>query len=217
MNQFAYADGKGITFSEGNFMSLELVNTLATCGTFVVIAATAVAAILQLRHARSHNQIAAILELRETMEMPEFLQARDFVQGDLSEKLQDPAFRYQVAVISARTVETRALIARINTVGNFFEIMGALVRTGLVDRSLILQLWDGVIIKAWKQLAPYTAIRRREVGDVLWEKFEYLTVLSQDWFAAHPKGTYPKGLRHIDIEDKWLEADRRYTASLAPA
>lgn len=151
------------------------------------------------------------------METPEFLQARDFVQGELSAKLQDPAFRYQVAVISARTAETRALIARINTVGNFYEIMGLLVRTGLVDRSLVLQLWDGVIIKSWEQLAPYTAIRRRYVGDVLWEKFEYLTVLSQDWFAAHPRGTYPAGLRHINADDKWLEADRQYAASLASA
>ena len=47
-------------------MSLELANTLATLGTFVVIAATAIAAILQLRHARTSNQIAALNELRET-------------------------------------------------------------------------------------------------------------------------------------------------------
>jgi hypothetical protein len=40
-------------------MSLELLNTFATLGTFVVIAGTAIAAIVQLRHARSSNQIAA--------------------------------------------------------------------------------------------------------------------------------------------------------------
>jgi hypothetical protein len=51
-------------------MSFELVNTLATFGTFVVIAATAIAAVVQLRHARSSNQIAALNELRETMESP---------------------------------------------------------------------------------------------------------------------------------------------------
>lgn len=36
-------------------MSLELVNTFATLGTFLVIAATATAAIVQLRHARGSN------------------------------------------------------------------------------------------------------------------------------------------------------------------
>ena len=44
-------------------MSLELVNTLATLGTFLVIGATATAAIIQLRHMRGSNQIVALNEL----------------------------------------------------------------------------------------------------------------------------------------------------------
>ena len=95
-------------------MSLELANTLATIGTFVVIAATAIAAVLQLRHARSSNQIAALNELRETTETPEYMEAAHFVQGGLGAKLRDPAFRYQVTKRSARTDETRALIAKAN-------------------------------------------------------------------------------------------------------
>jgi hypothetical protein len=68
-------------------MSLELVNTLATFGTFLVIAATAIAAVVQLRHARSSNHIAALNELRETMESPDFVVARHFVETELSGKL----------------------------------------------------------------------------------------------------------------------------------
>ncbi len=49
-------------------MSLELVNTLATCATFVVIAATAIAAIVQLRQLRASNQIIAFNELRQAYE-----------------------------------------------------------------------------------------------------------------------------------------------------
>ena len=198
-------------------MPLELANTLATLGTFVVIAATAIAAILQLRHARTSNQIAALNELRETTEKPAFMEASHFVQGVLPAKLQDPAFRYQVAVRSERTDETRALIAKANLVGNFFESMGTLVKTGLVDKELALQIWDGVTVQAWEHLAPYVAIVRRRAGDVLWEKFEFLTVLAQDWIAAHPKGTYPVGLRRIDLKDEWLYADMEYAASLPRA
>ena len=62
-------------------MSLELVNTFVTLGTFVVIAATAIAAIVQLRHARSSNHIVALNELRETTETPDFQAALYFVQG----------------------------------------------------------------------------------------------------------------------------------------
>jgi hypothetical protein len=104
-------------------MSLELVNTLATFGAFVVIAATAIAAIVQLRHARSSNHIAALNELRETMESP--------------------------------------------------GLHAALV----------------------------------------WENFEYLTVLAQNWVAAHTKGTYPAGVRRIELKYPWLEADKQYAAS----
>jgi hypothetical protein len=44
-------------------MSLELVNTLATFWTFLVIAATALAAMVQLRHMRSSNQITVLSNL----------------------------------------------------------------------------------------------------------------------------------------------------------
>ncbi len=198
-------------------MSLELANTLAASGTFVVVAATAIAAIVQLRHARSSNHIAALNELRETMGTAEFLAAQHLVEGELSAKLHDPAFRYQVATRSARSAETRALIAKINAHANFYETVGMIVRTGLVDRKLVLQQWDGVVIWTWEHLAPYTAILRRSEGNVLWERFEYLTVLAQDWLAAHPKGTYPANLRRIDLKDAWLAADQRYAASLATA
>ena len=76
-------------------MSLELVNTLATLGTFLVIVATAIAAIVQLRHARSSNQIAALNELRELQETAEFRAAQTFISTKLSSMVQDPAFRYQ--------------------------------------------------------------------------------------------------------------------------
>jgi hypothetical protein len=198
-------------------MSLELVNTLATFGTFVVIAATAIAAIVQLRHARSSNHIAALNELRETMEAPEFETADHFVQTQLSAKLQDPAFRYQIAVPSARTDEVRPLWGMIRAIGNYYETMGVLVATGLVDRELVLQVYCERVISAWERFEPVVTIGRRRLGDVLWENFEYLTVVAQDWLAAHPKGTYPADVRRIELKDEWLEADRQYAASLAPA
>ena len=55
-------------------------------------------------------------------------------------------------------------------------------------------MWASVVNDAWKQLAPFTAIGRRKIGDGLWENFEYLTV-AQDWMAAHSKGAYPAGVR----------------------
>jgi hypothetical protein len=198
-------------------MSLELINTLATFGTFLVIAATAIAAVVQLRHARSSNHIAALNELHKTIETPEFQAAQHVVQGELSARLEDPAFRYQIALPSARTEETRTLIARVAAIGNFYESIGVFVKTGLLDRELVFQIWGDNVIRDWERLAPVAAIVRRRAGDVALENFEYLAVLAQDWIAAHPKGTYPAGVRRVGLEDKWLEADKQYVASLAPA
>ncbi|HYL26729.1 MAG TPA: hypothetical protein VEW74_02780, partial [Candidatus Nitrosotalea sp.] len=64
-------------------MSLELWNTIATTGTFLVIAATAIAALKQLRHANSSNQIAALNELRNTHETPAFTAATQYILVDL--------------------------------------------------------------------------------------------------------------------------------------
>jgi hypothetical protein len=198
-------------------MSLELVNTLATFGTFVVIAATAIAAIVQLRHARSSNHIAALNELRETEESPDFQTAQHFVITELPVKLQDPEFRRQYADPSARTIEMRPIISRVNTIGNFYEGMGLLVKTGLVDAQLVIEMYSGNAAASWERLAPMAAIARRRMGKALWENFEYLTVLAEDWNAAHPDGNYPAAMRRIDVKDDWLEADKQYAASLAPA
>src|SRR5215472_14260811 len=53
-------------------MSLELVNALAAVGTFVVIAVTALAALIQLRHLRSSNQLAGLLQTVNVFGDPEF-------------------------------------------------------------------------------------------------------------------------------------------------
>jgi hypothetical protein len=198
-------------------MSLELVNTLATFGTFVVIAATAIAAIVQLRHARSSNHIVALNEIRETTETPDFQAARRFMLTELTAKLQDPAFRYQIGRPEAVTDETRPQLAMIGRLGNFYEGIGVLVKTGLVEKDLVFETWGAILIGAWDKIAPVTAIYRRTAGDAVWENFEYLTVLAQDWIAAHAKGTYPANVRRIGLKDEWLEADKRYAASLAPA
>jgi hypothetical protein len=196
-------------------MSLELVNTLATFGTFVVIAATAIAAIVQLRHARSSNHIAALNELRETMESPDFRAAQGSIR-ELRAKLLDPAFRYQLVEPSAMTDETRLLYNTVNVVANFYESMGILVKTGLVDKDLVFEMWADIARGTWERLAPYIAIGRRRTGDALFENFEYLTVIAQRWMAAHPKGTYPSGVGRIGLKDEWLDADKQYATSLAP-
>ena len=56
----------------GTLLSAELVSAMAAVGTFIVVAATAIAAIVQLRHLRSSNQINSIIGVQQIFESPEF-------------------------------------------------------------------------------------------------------------------------------------------------
>jgi len=194
-------------------MPLEFWNTAAAIGTFVVITATAIAAIYQLRHARGSNQIAALNELLLKWDSPEFNAAQNVLYKKLAEKMTDPVFRYQVANTGARTSEHATILKSISLVGNGYERAGLYVSTGLLDPGLMPSVWGNRILRDWETLAPVTAILRRPYGNGLWENFEYLAVLSQKWLAAHPHGTYPSNVPRFDLKDEWLEADARHGAS----
>jgi Domain of unknown function (DUF4760) len=191
------------------------LNTFGTFGTFVVIAATAVAALVQLRHMRGSNQISVMSDLFEKRNAPEFVSAAYFAATRLPEKMRDPAFRYQVAHRPARTEENAALIAKVIAVGNYYEEMGLLAKSGLVDRELMLDMHSGSVVAMWNALNEMMAIMREARGPAIYENFEYITVLAQDWGAKHPSGTYPANVRRIDLPNKWREADLAYAASLA--
>lgn len=184
-------------------MSYELVAAIASVGTFLVIAATAVAAFVQLRHMRGSNSIAALTECREVLESEEFDAAQRFVAFRLPELLQDENVRRELRK-SPMSEELRP----INVVGNFFESLGSFVRHGIIDKDIACSLWCGITVKNWELLSPALAIMRRNEGDSLWEQFEYLASISKAWLERHRNGDYPAGAAHMPIEDVWLEADR---------
>ena len=197
-------------------MSLELVNTLATFGTFLVIAGTAIAALVQLRHARGSNQIAALDELRAVFQSREFSEAQGLISTGLSELVKNPAFRYQWLNRAARTDEFRDAIEHIRLVGNYYEDVGALMIAGLLDRELTCTIYSNEVADAWDELQPLIAMSRRRVPNG-WENFEYAAMLSKNWMKTHPDGNYPYNAPRLAVNDVWLDADRQYAASLAPA
>jgi hypothetical protein len=196
-------------------MSLELLNTFGTFGTFLVIAATALAAIVQLRHMRGSNQLAALSDLFDRQGSPEFVSAQQFVFTELPQRMQDPAFRYQAVHRTARTKENAVFIAKIMTVGSYYEEMGLLAKSSLIDRDLLCDMHSQTITQAWDALIEFTAIARERSGPAVYENFEYVTVFAQDWLAKHASGTYPANVRRIDVPNKWRTADMGYAASLA--
>src|ERR1700726_4600941 len=156
-------------------MSAEWLTAIGTIGTFVVIAASAIAALVQLRHMRSSNQIVALTECRQTLESPEFQEAQRFVSYELPKRLEDPVERARVAQLPF-TGEYEAIA----TVANFFESMGMFVKKRIIDEQLACDFWNYSVLRNWNALLPVVTYARKKLNvPSLWENFEYMAVLSE--------------------------------------
>ena len=180
-------------------MSLELWSTIASVGTFLVITATAIAAVIQLKHIRSSNQIAILDGIRQVYSDAEFFKAMEFIR-ELDDKVEDPAFRAQLEVIPVG-------VAPIVMIGRFFESLGCFVKRGMLDGDLICELWAHVVYATWKSMARAIVIMRRSRGDEMFAYFEYLAYLSKQWLDAN-KLVYPAGIPRLAPPDRWLAVDR---------
>jgi hypothetical protein len=185
-------------------MTLEVVNTIASIGTLLVIAATAIAALGQLRHMRGSNQIDALTECREVMESEKFQRATQFVARELPALLEEPKTREALA-----NPPLPEGLRAITNVGNFFESMGGFVKHGIIDADIARDLWAGIVAQSWSRLRPALAIMRRQAGPALWENFEYLASISEEWIVRHPDGLYPPGRTRLLVEDTWRSEDER--------
>ncbi len=190
-------------------MSLEIINTLATLTTVLIVAATAVAALTQLRHLRAGNQINAMLSIANQFDEKEFRDALALVHQNLDAAMDDPGFReFHVSLVRqqpapAVPAEHRELFDAARFIANTYEELGILVKNGIVDRDLFLDRYSWVISRAWNGMQRLVAWTRAVTGkDAIWENFEYLVVLAQDYMKQHTS-TYPKGVRRLEPRNPW--------------
>lgn len=182
-------------------MTAEWVAAIASLATFVVIGASAIAGLVQLRHLRNSNQIAVFTELRHQMEAPEFKESIRYIRYELPEKLNDPSFR--VRLLDANSSEGR----RIRDLGNFIDnAVAPLVKHGIVERDLACDLFYFPVVMCWDTLAPFISTSRARLGYRMWEDFEYLTLLCKEFRLRFPHGTYPKRAPALTLPEPWSEA-----------
>ncbi|MBV9333449.1 MAG: hypothetical protein JO146_05535 [Candidatus Eremiobacteraeota bacterium] len=189
-------------------MTLELINTVAGLITVTIVAVAAVAALVQMRHLRAGNQIAALLSVGEKLDSRDFTDAVVTMNSGLEAALADPEFRaYEIAI--RRRLPTPAVDKRfiemhhaVVLVGNTFELLGLLAKNGIVDKTMLVDQYCGLVLGAWKRLREFVAFGRAAGDPNGWEYFEYLAVLSEDWLKAHPT-SYPKGVRRFPLQNVW--------------
>ena len=190
-------------------MSLELINTFGTLLTVAIIAATAIAAMVQLRHLRAGNQINAMLSIGNQFDAREYRDALRLIQHELDAALEDPLWREYICARARRTPlptvseQYRALVDAVILCGNTFEELGIFVKTGVVEREMFLDRYAWVIIQGWRRLERVIAWIRGVTDEPrLYENFEFLMVLADDFWRERGS-TYPKGVRHIQLINPW--------------
>jgi len=185
-------------------MTLEALSAIAQVGTFVVIAATAIAALIQLRHLRAANDITTSNTFMQEFEGRDLREAFTFVRTQLAAKLKDPAFRQELR--GGRTDRTKHPEMAIC---NLFDQWGGYYRHGAINRTQFMRHNAGVVASMWKTLEPVVALTAQASGGVnaSFEQFEYVAVQAQDWLEKHPGGDYPSGVRRIPLTDPWAKED----------
>jgi hypothetical protein len=166
-------------------MSLELWSTVASVGTFVVIAVTAIAALVQLRHIRRANQLAGLQSTFAMLQDPAVREILNYVRHDLSERMKEPEFREGLREIPVNRREHPELY-----LCDMYNHIGSFVRSGLIDERIYLQTeWFNVNLY-WRLLTGAIALAR-ESNPYVFENFEWLAVRAQQWQRQHPTGDYP--------------------------
>ena len=188
-------------------MSAEWLTAIGTLGTFVVIAASAFAALVQLRHLRAANQIATLAAFTQQYEGPELRDAFHFVRTELASRLEDRTFRDELRsgkLDRARHPEV--------TIGNFFEQWGRNYRSGSIDKRAFLKDMGNIAIAFWERMAPVIAMvsERTDGINVAFENWELMVVDAYAWTARHRHGTFPTNINRIALVDPWKKTDSGY-------
>lgn len=166
-------------------MSLEAWNTAAAVGTFLVITASAIAALAQLRHLRTSNQLSGLMSVFGMLQDPSVRELVNFVRHELAERMKDAEFRATLLEIPIDRRKHPELY-----LCDMYNHIGSFVRSGLIDERTYLQTdWYNVLLY-WGLLAEVIAIGRAS-RPFIFENFEYLASRARAWTERHPHGDYP--------------------------
>lgn len=184
-------------------MTAEWVAAFAAVGTLVVIAATAFAALVQLRHIRSANQLTGLLHFTNVFESDSIQSANSFIAHQLSGKLRDAAFVRGLLETNTDRREHPEL-----RVCDFLEQQGSYIKFGMIDRAQYVDLVGAYVTSMWDALGEVVALRRAARNDgAMYENFEYLASLAAG-LKRKPQ-SYPHGVAPLMPEKDWRGIARR--------
>jgi len=174
-------------------MTPENISATAAVATFIVIAATAIAAIIQLRHLRQSNQLDALLAILRMPYDPVLHEAFEFIHTELPSLLNDPDFMHLLDTSPINRKAHKEL-----WVLDYYERIGAYLKANLVDAAIYLD--SSSPERYWNALKPVIKRMRDRSGPWIYENFEYLVFLARRWDDQHPEGNYPRSASRLSLD-----------------
>lgn len=174
----------------------------AQIGTLIVIVGSVIAALVQLRHAQTSNQLQALLSVERDFREPALQAALTYVQARLPERLADPAYRLELERIGFIDPEKHPEMV----VCNWFNEMGTLLRRGLVAEETFMDLFARLIAHSWNHLTPAIAVMRRQRGPGQYRDFEYLASRADLWLGRQHDNSKGDSAR-LPLPDQWASED----------
>lgn len=184
-------------------MTLELISALSSLATLAVLLSGAVAAIVQFRHVRTANELAAVLAVERTFADPDLQSALLYVQNELPARLQQAGYRSALAVSGYIDPRAHPEMA----VCNWFNEIGTMVAGGFLNEDVFFGSFGRLVEYYWRLLNPALALLRRERPDQ-YANFEFLAARAERWHARHGEGYYPAGYARLPVADPWAGIDR---------
>ena len=174
-------------------MSAETIGIAVSVATLIVVGAASAAAIVQLRHLRTSNQLSALLGIMNQWNLPEVQSALGEMRN-IPEKMNDP--EYVKALLMPGSVN------RVNypefLAFDLWEQIGTYSKHGLIDESILLDIVSAQVSTAWRLSEPAITVIRTRTGPSAMENFEWLAVRAKQWNEKHPDGTYPPGFPRMN-------------------
>jgi hypothetical protein len=167
-------------------MRIELLSLAISGLTFIVIAVTAVAATVQLRHMRANNELSALMTLLDDWKGDDLQGWFRFVRIELPERLRDPSFLDDLR----RPAVDRAVHPELNMC-DFWEQVGTYVRFGLITKEPLLSIAGYTVKNIYESVQPCIEAIRESEGDSLYENFELLAALGALYQHRYRDGRYP--------------------------
>jgi len=194
-------------------MTTDTIIAASSVATFIVIATTAVAALVQIRHLRSNNQMNILLTLMRMWSDPEMQEHIRYMRGPLQERLKDGRFLEEFGMRNmARSEHPELLVA------DFWEQIGSFMKYGLMDENAWLDVAGTQVTAAWDYLEPAIEFMRKKRGRSAYENFEYAAVRAKLFMRRYPDGNYPRSTPRIeDFKQRFMQsAPERESANVSP-